>query len=145
MDKAAIGERIRQERLCFNHGSKLSQDELAAAIGMCRNTVVNLENAKNKNLNIDTLEKVSQFFGRTEEYLLFGHDPVDESILLRQSDFKERLEEQRRRIVDEYENKIAELQKELESVKTVNAAYLDHIRTLKQINSRNNGEQTEND
>lgn len=141
MDNAAIGERIRLKREALG----ISQGELAHAIGLCRNTIVNVENAKIRSLNLENLSIAANYLRTSEEYLLFGHDPVQVETLLQQDELKARFEEQRRVIVDEYEKRIAELQKELENVKTVNAAYLDHIRTLKQINSRNNGAQTEND
>lgn len=145
MDKAAIGERIRQMRESCKPGSKMSQDELAAAIGMCRNTVVNLENAKNKNLNLDTLERVAQYLGTTEEYLLFGIDTEDYENILCQDELKKKMEIQRLQMVEEYERKIGELQKDLANANKINAAYEDHIRTLKQINERLNKELAEND
>lgn len=142
MDKAAIGERIRQKREELRPGGRISQDEMAAALGLCRNSIVNLENARNKNLNIDTLEKVAEFLLTTEEYLLFGHDPLDGNALLRQDDFRARLEEQRLRLVGEYEGRIAELQNEVEHLRKLVEADEDHIRTLKQINLRLGNEST---
>lgn len=142
MDKAAIGERIRKKREELRHGVKVSQDEMAAALGLSRNTVVSLENSKNKNLNLEILGKVAQYLLVSEEYLLFGHEPVDSETLLRQDDFKARLEEQRLRLVREYEDRIAELQNEVDHLRRLVEADEDHIRTLKQINLRLNKEST---
>lgn len=144
MDKASIGERIRQKREGLRPGARISQDEMAAALGLCRNTVVNLENSRNKNLNLDILEKVAEYLQTSEEYLLFGHDPVDGDTLLKQDTLRTRLEEQRLRLVEEYEKKIAELQNEVDHLKRLVAADEDHIRTLKQINLRLDKESSEN-
>jgi len=62
-----IGERIRECRKL----KKMSQSELAEAIGVSDNTISNMETGNN-NVKLENIEKVADFFKVSLDYLVKG-------------------------------------------------------------------------
>lgn len=75
-----IGERIRECRKL----KRMSQSELAEAIGVSDNTISNMETGNN-NVKLENIEKVADFFKVSLDYLVkgVGQAPSDDDFLNR--------------------------------------------------------------
>lgn len=75
-----IGERIRECRKL----KRMSQSELAEAIGVSDNTISNMETGNN-NVKLENIEKVADFFKVSLDYLVkgVGQTPSDDDFLNR--------------------------------------------------------------
>ncbi|MGN6526962.1 MAG: helix-turn-helix domain-containing protein [Burkholderiaceae bacterium] len=67
--RAEMGKRLREAREYLN----FSQDEVAAALGLSRPSVTNMESGSRK---VDSLEldKLARLYGRSVNYLLTGEE-----------------------------------------------------------------------
>lgn len=77
MRRAEIGKRLREAREYLN----FSQDETAAALGLSRPSVTNMESGSRKVDSIE-LDKLARLYGRSVNYLLTGEEEfkADEKI-----------------------------------------------------------------
>lgn len=113
--------RIRDARV--NAG--LSQEEMARRIGIGRTTYINFETGQT-NLFSKNLHKTAAVLGVSEEELLFGPRP-DEGLLRDQL----ALEAWKKQVVDDYENRLAELREKLDAAlreKTEQDKTIDSLR-----------------
>ena len=69
----SIGQRIKQARLA--HKPKMTQQQLADAVGVSRPAVTQWETGDNRMLEGDNLVRVAQALGVTTEWLLYGTGP----------------------------------------------------------------------
>ena len=65
--------------LAMRNKEQLSQEELANKIGVSRITIQNLE--ASKNITLDTLLKVLQYFNLLEKFHLFIQDEIDNTAI----------------------------------------------------------------
>ena len=100
---------------------------MADELGIGRTTYINFETGKTR-LFCKTLEKLAQFFGVTEEDILTGKPEEDD--LLQAS-----LTDEKKLIIQEYENRIAALNEKLEAAEKIIAANERTIRTLTDTNN----------
>ena len=66
----SIGQRIKQARLA--HKPKMTQQQLADAVGVSRPAVTQWETGENKMLDGENLVQVARVLGVTTEWLLYG-------------------------------------------------------------------------
>lgn len=58
----------------FRHGYKVTQDDLAKAVGVTRQTIISLENGK-YNASLQLAHRLAKYFGvPIEELFIFGED-----------------------------------------------------------------------
>lgn len=76
LDKTKIGQRIKQLRLLNDY----TQAEFAEAIDISVNFLSEIENGK-KGLSQDSLAKISQQLDTSTDYLLFGTNPNQTSLI----------------------------------------------------------------
>ena len=131
MNESAIKQRIRNLR----EKNGLSQKAMADRLDINRNTYLRIETGCTRIVCKD-LETIAEILGSTEEYLLFGHDPVDPVLLHDAVREKDRFDEMRQTLVDEYEKRIALLQNEVRMLNDLVSSKDEHLRTLLQIKSR---------
>ena len=68
-----IGQRIKQARLA--HKPKMTQQQLADAVGVSRPTVTHWETGDNRMLEGDNLVRAARALGVATEWLLYGTGP----------------------------------------------------------------------
>lgn len=100
-----IHTRIREAR----EKTGLSQEAMAAQIGVGRTTYINFETGRTK-LYCRSLLRMAKFLDITEEELLFGPRP-DEGLLRDQLT----LDNWKKQVVDDYENRLAALREQLDA------------------------------
>ena len=116
--------RIRRAR----EQAGFSQQEMAEELGVGRNTYVNFESGRSRLFN-PLLARMAERLGMSVEELLFGPRPDEQ--LLRDS---AALDEWRRSLVAEYEQRIAALQERLDAAGQIIEAQATTIRTLTDAN-----------
>ena len=100
-----IHTRIREAR----EKTGLSQEAMAAQIGVGRTTYINFETGRTK-LYCRSLLRMAKFLDIPEEELLFGPRP-DEGLLRDQLT----LDNWKKQVVDDYENRLAALREQLDA------------------------------
>ena len=115
-------ERIRTEK-------KMSQEEMASALGVTRNTYRNIEKGDTKLIS-NTIIKFAEWAGMTPEEVVLGYLPVED----RDNALKDTREMMNRRIAvltEEYEDKLERMRKEISLLKDLIKEKDDNIRNLK--------------
>ena len=115
---------IRQAR----EQAGFSQTEMAEELGVGRTTYIAFETGRTKLYN-KLVGKMCARLGITPEELLFGQRP-DEALLRDQST----LEEWKRNIVDEFEQRLAALNVKLDAASKIISYQDNNIRTLTETN-----------
>ncbi len=116
--------RIRQAR----EQAGFSQIEMAEELGVGRTTYISFETGRTKLYN-KLVTKMADRLGFEPEELLYGQRP-DEALLRDQST----LEEWKRNIVDEFEQRLAALNEKLDAASKIISYQDNNIRTLTQTN-----------
>lgn len=129
MDNYNIRVRIRGLR----ESKRISQTEFAEMLGVCRSSVINLETTSR--IVNPRLAEVARILNTTEEYLLFGNEPSEQTLRF-DANSEERLKIQRKELVDEYEKRLEEMRRQIQELGVVCKEQRDHINTLKQLNQR---------
>ena len=111
----------------FRESNGYSQTSMADELGIGRTTYINFETGKTR-LFCKTLEKLARYFGVTEEDILTGKPEEDD--LLQAS-----LIDEKKLIIQEYENRIAALNEKLDAAEKIIAANERTIRTLTDTNN----------
>ncbi len=130
MNNFSIRARIKSLR----EDSGITQSEMADRLGVCRTSVINIE-TKSK-LVSPRLAEIAKALDTTEEYLLFGNKTEEEKMRLYESYADTMFKEQKKQIIDDYERRLAELQRQLQEFGEICHEQRDHINTLKQIIQR---------
>ena len=100
---------------------------MADELGIGRTTYINFETGKTR-LFCKTLEKLARYFGVREEEILNGEDET-----LRDGALA--LEEEKRSIIKEYEDRLAAMAEKLEAANRIIQANERTIRTLSDTNN----------
>lgn len=127
MDNDSIKQNL--ERIRQKHG--LTQQEMADAIGVVRNTYRNIEKGST-HLISDTVMKVAEWAGMTPEEIVLGYEPSEDgSATLKDAreEFDRRLKAQK----DDYEARLETMRKEIAFLKGTVKDKEDNIRSLKSI------------
>lgn len=103
MELDAIHTRIKQARI----STGLTQVALAEALGVGRTTYIAFESGRTR-LYKDIVDKLARFYHTTPEEFLYGRR-MDERLLRDQAS----LDEWKRAIVDDYENRLADVREKL--------------------------------
>lgn len=111
----------------FREQNGFSQSSMADELGIGRTTYVNFETGKTR-LFCKTLEKLARYFGVSEEEILNGEDET-----LRDGALA--LEEEKRSIIKEYEDRLAAMSEKLEAANRIIQANERTIRTLSDTNN----------
>ena len=119
-----IHTRIRDAR----EKSGLTQEEMADRIGIGRTTYINFETGRTR-LFCNHLQETAAVLGVSEEELLFGPRP-DEGLLRDQL----ALDAWKRQLVEDYENRLAELRAKLETAQAEIAKQEKDLDSFRSIN-----------
>lgn len=111
----------------FREQNGFSQSSMADELGIGRTTYINFETGKTR-LFCKTLEKLARYFGVSEEEILNGEDET-----LRDGTLA--LEEEKRAIIKEYEDRLAAMSEKLEAANRIIQANERTIRTLSDTNN----------
>lgn len=125
MDKSLVKENIRKAREEMN----LTQSELASRMGISRTAYRNFETGETKVFS-DHISTLARICGRSEEELILGYSPRSHDDTLHEV-FT--LREQRERLIEDYERRLAELRAALEARNALLESYEKHIRTLEEL------------
>lgn len=109
--------------------NKLSQEEMANALGITRNTYRNIEKGKTKLIS-ETILKVAEWAEISPEEVVLGYAPVeDHDSVLKET--REKLNGRIKMLTDEYEAKLEIQRTEIELLKELIKEKDDNIRSLK--------------
>lgn len=109
--------------------NKLSQEDMANALGITRNTYRNIEKGKTKLIS-DTIMRVAEWAEISPEEVVLGYAPVkDRDSVLKET--RERLNRRIKTLTDEYEAKLERQRSEIELLKELIKEKNDNIRSLK--------------
>jgi len=74
--RSAVGERVRNYRVSNSY----TQTDFAEKIGISVNFLSEIENGK-KGMSQETLYKLCEYFGLSADFILFGENALDTSVL----------------------------------------------------------------
>ncbi|MDO5442967.1 MAG: helix-turn-helix transcriptional regulator [Bacteroidia bacterium] len=124
MDNDSVKKNIERIRA----GKKLSQNEMAGALGISRNGYRKIEKGETKLIS-DTIQKIAELAGITPEEVVLGYVPVqDEASVLR--DIRERMDNRIAALTEDYESKIERLSSENALLRELNKEKDNHIHFL---------------
>ena len=125
MDNDSIKKNIEKIRT----GKKLSQNEMASALGISRNGYRKIEKGDTKLIS-DTIWKVAEIGDISPEEVMLGYAPVqDEASVLK--DTRERLNNRIAALTEDYEAKLERLRSENALLKEIIKEKSDNIHNLK--------------
>jgi len=118
------------ERLRELNGLKKS--EVAKAVGITRNTYLNLISGNTKVIN-ENLPSLARLYKISLEELLLGYKPINrEEQMLRES---AQHEEKRRALIDDYEQKLSTARDKIDNLNEIIDVQRRNIRALEALNS----------
>ena len=122
---------IKKNLLRLRQEHNLSQEEMADALGIARNTYRNIEKGGTKMIS-DTVMKVAEWAGISPEEVVLGYAPSEKSSA-RLKDVREQFNNRVKAVTDDYEMKLDRLRSENSLLKDLIKEKDDNIRTLKSM------------
>ena len=124
MDKSKVKSNIRKAR----RAAHLSQEEMAARMGISRNAFRNLEAGETK-VSTEHVTKIAKITGTSEEAIYFGDEGLAVSLLEAGDGMKEKL----KALTDDYEARLGELRAKLTDKELLIDSLNHHIATLESM------------